>query len=69
MSSLIKKIQEINFNPFYINKTLDGLQKVLNYIEDINKQYQIINQKIKEIISFPSELSNNFYKEINEYLN
>ena len=68
MSSLIKKIQEVNFSQYYYNKTLDGLKKVLNYMKDINMQYQLINEKIKEIISFPSELSNNFRKEINDYL-
>ena len=72
MSSTYKKIQEVNFNQFYIDKCLNGLNKVISYLKDINIQYLLIKKNFKdyekENITYPLELSNNFNNEINNYL-
>ena len=72
MSSLYKQIQETNLNPFFIEKNVDNLNKVIAYLNDINKQYELINKNlnryIKDNFTFPFELSDKFNKEINKYI-
>ena len=67
-----KKIQEVNLSRYYIEKSINGLNKVINYLKDINLQYILINKNLKDYINdnitFPLDLSNNFNKEINKYI-
>lgn len=67
MSSLIKMIQEVNLSQYYVKKTLEGLKKITTYLNDINQQYNLINKKIKEIFTFPQDISEQFKNMVNDY--
>ena len=65
----IRNEQKINVSNDLVNNAKKGLNKILFYMNDISKQFNILNNNIKKIFIFPSNSSNKTVKEINEMLN
>ena len=61
-------IDDVYFDEYYIDKTKENIKKLQIYLDDIKKEFNIINTKIKNnLFTFPSKLNENFKKEIDNY--